>query len=218
MARISLDTILQRPDIWQASARQRPADSLPTGFQALDECLHAGGWPSASLIEILPKRQGIGEWQLLLPTLAACSAEGRHTLLLSPPYMPYPPALALADIDPGKLLIIDSQHLPEQLWCIEQGLNSGAAACIVSWFGRQKLHTSHLRKLLLAARHSNTLLFIYRDGSMARLASPAHLRLALDTDENGQLQLEIIKQPGGWSGQTVTLRRPEPCQAPAANS
>ena len=45
---------------------------------------------------------------------------------------------------------------------------------------------------------------------MARQASPAGLRLQLDTRQAERLELQILKQPGGWSGQTLSLPRPEP--------
>lgn len=209
MSKTRLDTILKRPDIWQSARHQHQSAGLPTGFRPLDESLHLGGWPPAGLVEILSRRQGIGEWQLLLPTLRQLSGPGRYSLLLAPPHIPYAPALITAGIEPGKVLVVESTNIVEQLWCAEQALRSGAAG-VVGWFGKHKLQTSHLRKLLLAAKHSNSLLFLYRDAALAQASSPANLRLVLDAKPPGHLQLEVIKQPGGWAGQTVTLKRPEP--------
>jgi cell division inhibitor SulA len=215
MPHTALDKLLQRPDIWQgrpsgSAQRQRQDTGVSTGFSRLDECLHIGGWPRASLIEILCQHQGIGELQLLLPTLVRLTAAGRHCVLLSPPYIPYPPGLEAAGVCTSKLLVVDSCNILEQLWCAEQALRSGAADCLLGWFGTQTLQTAHLRKLLLAAKQSDTLLFLHRHVSMARQASPASLRLQLDTLQAGQLELQILKQPGGWSGQTISLPRPEP--------
>ncbi len=215
MPHTALDKLLQRPDIWQGrpsgSPRCRRRDAgVSTGFRPLDECLHVGGWPRANLIEILCRRQGIGELQLLLPTLVRLTTAGRHCVLLSPPYIPYPPGLEAAGVCVSKLLVIDSCNVLEQLWCAEQALRSGAADCLLGWFGSQTLQTAHLRKLLLAAKQSDTLLFLHRHASMARQASPASLRLQLDTSQAGQLELQILKQPAGWSGQTISLPRPEP--------
>lgn len=148
--------------------------------------------------------------QLLLPTLVQLTATGRHCLLLSPPHIPYPPALEAAGVGIDQVLVIDSQDAMERLWCAEQALRSKAAGCVIGWFDSQKLQTAHLRKLLLAARQTDTLFFLHRDGAMAQHASPASLRLRLDSARSGRLELEILKQPGGWAGQTTSLQRPEP--------
>lgn len=210
MTNTALEQILRRPDIWQAGRRGVDRPGIPTGFAPLDAALHLGGWPRADVVELLHARSGIGEWRLLAPTLARLGREGRHALLLSPPHVPYPPALAGAGIDVGRVLVIDSNQPAEQLWCAEQALLSGAIGCVVSWLGRQTTPTGHLRKLLLAARQGGSLLFLYRDARLAQHTSPAGMRLRLDAAADSCMQVEIVKQPGGWAGQSVTLTRPEP--------
>lgn len=206
----AIEQLLQRPDIWQSAQRRQQQSGISTGFAALDDCLHLGGWPRSSMVEMLCRRQGIGELQLLLPTLARLTNHERYCLLLSPPYTPYPAALAAAGVNTDRVLVIDSSNTRQQLWSAEQTLRSGAAGCVIAWFGAQKLDTAHLRKLLLAAKHSDTLLFLQRHYKMSQQASPAGLRLLLDsTRRAGQLQLEVLKQPGGWSGQSVALPRRE---------
>jgi hypothetical protein len=209
MTPTSLEKLLQRPDVWQSARRRGQDAGVSTGFTRLDACLHLGGWPPASLVEILQQGEGIGELQLLLPTLARLTSAGHHCLLLSPPHIPYPPGLEAAGVCVDKLLVIDSSKPLEQLWCAEQALRSGAAACLLAWFGSQKLQTAHLRKLLLAAKQSDTLAFLHRDAVMARQPSPASLRLQLDSHDAGQLELQILKQPGGWSGQATAVQRSE---------
>lgn len=205
----SIEQLLQRPDIWQSAQRKHQPTGVGTGFEALDNCLHLGGWPRSSMVEILCQQQGIGELQLLLPTLTRLTQAERHCLLLSPPHTPYPAALTAAGVSIDKLLVVDCNSTLEQLWSAEQTLRSGAAGCLIAWFGAQKLDTANLRKLLLAAKQSDTLLFLQRHQHMSQQASPAGLRLVLDNTRAGQLQLQVLKQPGGWSGQSVTLPRCE---------
>ena len=53
---------MQRADIWrgdQLSAANEDS-SLPTGFPDLDAVLPGGGWPQATLTEILTPQEGIG--------------------------------------------------------------------------------------------------------------------------------------------------------------
>lgn len=209
MPQTSLDKLLQRPDIWQSARKRRQDTGVATGFTTLDKSLHLGGWPPASLIEILCQQQGIGELQLLLPTLVQLTRAGHPCLLLSPPHIPYPPALEAAGVDIDKLLVVESNDTLEQLWCAEQVLRSSASRCTIAWFGSQQLQTSQLRKLLLAAKHSHTPLFLYRSMTMAQHASPASLRLQVDSQRVGQLELCILKQAGGWAGQTLSLPRQE---------
>lgn len=209
MPHTPLEQLLQRPDIWQSGRRQPQVAGTSTGFSQLDNCLHLGGWPSAGLVEILCKQQGIGELQILLPTLARASSAGRHCLLLAPPYIPYPAALKAAGVCVDKVLVVESYNTQEQLWCAEQALRANAAGCLIAWFGSQQLQTAHLRKLLLAAKQSDTLLFLQRHTSVSQQASPANLRLLVGSAKPGEIQLQILKQTGGWAGQELSLPRRE---------
>ena len=71
-----------------AGRRRSPAGEQPTGWAALDALLPTGGWPEASLSEILLPLDGVGELQLVLPTLARLSQGERPVVLVAPPYAP----------------------------------------------------------------------------------------------------------------------------------
>lgn len=204
-----LDTLLQRSDIWRASQQRPPGHSVATGFAALDACLHDGGWPAATLTELLVTTPAIGEWQLLLPTLARSTTAGEYCALVAPPYLPYAPALLAAGIDPGQLLVVEPADPGELLWCACQLLQSGAFAAVVAWPGRLPMRRAELRRLQLAAAAGDSLAFLYRDHRYSRDASIAGLRIEVTPTPAG-LQLLIHKQRGGWSGQRVELIRPEP--------
>lgn len=204
-----LQSLLQRPDIWRASQHRPPAHSVPTGFTALDTCLHDGGWPAATLTELLADTAGIGEWQLLLPTLARHTGVGEYCALVAPPYLPYAPALLAAGIDPGQLLVVEPADPGELLWSTGQLLRSGAFAAVVAWPGRLTLRTAELRRLQLAAAGGNSLAFLYRHRRYSRTASVAGLRIEITPAATGP-RLLIHKQRGGWSGQRVDLTRPGP--------
>jgi len=65
-----LTRLLEHPAIWRGRSVAR-TEVIPTGFDALDECLPGGGWPRTGLMEILVSSFCVGELYLLLPALAA---------------------------------------------------------------------------------------------------------------------------------------------------
>src|SRR5271163_4538871 len=94
----SLADILADARVWKlkdaSAAPARPVWS--TGCSSLDARLPGGGWPTASLIEVLLDDTGLGEVQLFLPALVASqrSTEGnigdaRWLVWIAPPHEPY---------------------------------------------------------------------------------------------------------------------------------
>src|SRR5260370_42309523 len=100
---LSLADILADARVWKlkdaSAAPARPVWS--TGKSSLDARLPGGGWPTASLIEVLLDETGLGEVQLFLPALVACQASrqggGAPRLAWAcPPHGPYSPACGAA--------------------------------------------------------------------------------------------------------------------------
>jgi len=202
-----LTTLLKRPDIWQSSAPQQPRHTIATGHVRLDSALHQGGWPTMALSEILCDQPGSGELQLLLPAIKKLCAQGRQLIFISPPHLPYAPALQQAGIAPEQVLIISPQTSADQLWAAEQTLRTDVAAGLLFW-PQQMPDLTQLRKLQLAAQSTQGLSLLMRPDSAAQESSPAALRLRLVPTPTG-CQLTIIKQRGGWAGQVVELNLAE---------
>src|SRR5437762_12848236 len=100
----ALEEILQRHpclsrSVWRGGALSLAAPAVASGFAELDRELPGGGWPAGALTEILGRREGIGELELVLPALAALSWAGKRIVWLAPPHLPYAPALAAAGVD-----------------------------------------------------------------------------------------------------------------------
>jgi hypothetical protein len=104
----SLADILADARVWKlkdaSAAPARPVWS--TGNSSLDARLPGGGWPTASLIEVLLDHTGLGEVQLFLPALAECQrkvgqgkTEAPWLVWIAPPHEPYAPALAQQGIE-----------------------------------------------------------------------------------------------------------------------
>ena len=86
----ALAEVLADARVWKlkgaSAAPARPVWS--TGRSSLDARLPGGGWPTASLIEVLLEETGLGEVQLFLPALVACQGRvGSPWLIwIAPPH------------------------------------------------------------------------------------------------------------------------------------
>src|SRR5580693_80953 len=127
----TLADILADARVWRlkdaAAAPIRPVWS--TGCSSLDARLPGGGWPTASLIEVLLDDTGLGEVQLFLPALVESqrtSGDVPWLVWIAPPHEPYAPALAQQGIELGRLIIVRPATATEALWAAEQALSSGA--------------------------------------------------------------------------------------------
>jgi hypothetical protein len=188
---VALDTLFNGGQVWKGRPAAPPASPQPTGHRALDAALPTGGWPESALTEILITGQGVGELQLVWPTLARLSAEGERIVLVAPPHVPYPQAWQNAGVDLRQLSVIQASER-DALWAAEQCLRSGSCGAVLCW--PQKADDRALRRLQVAAETGQTLAFAYRSIKEAVNPSPAALRIAIDARP---AQLRILKCRGG---------------------
>ncbi|WP_322617227.1 translesion DNA synthesis-associated protein ImuA [Pseudomonas sp. BIC9C] len=188
---VALDTLFNGGQVWKGRPAPPAACPQPTGHAALDAALPSGGWPEAALTEILLAGQGVGELQLVWPTLARLSAAGERIVLVAPPYVPYPQAWQSAGVDLRQLSIIQASER-DALWGAEQCLRSGSCGAVLCW--PLKADDRALRRLQVAAETGQTLAFAYRPLSEAINPSPAALRIAIDARP---AQLRVLKCRGG---------------------
>ena len=210
----ALAELLRHPSIWQASEQARTSrkcySAISTGHQAFDNQLHLSGWPCADSTELLASQYGIGELELLLPTLSTLAHQNNSGWLafIAPPYQPYAPALARSGIPLQRLLVIQPRNLKENLWACEQLLRSGHFSAVLNWLGDNKLSYSRLRRIQIASQEGASWSINFRSEQCATQSSPAKLRVRLQATQD-QLLLNIIKQHGGWGGQSVCIKRNE---------
>jgi len=202
---VSIADILADARVWKlkdaSAAPARPVWS--TGSSSLDARLPGGGWPTASLIEVLLDETGLGEVQLFLPALAACqrstqgSSEAPWLVWIAPPHEPYAPALAQQGIELGRLLVVRPSTATEALWAAEQALSSGVCAAVLLWL--KGTDDRWLRRLKLAAEAGGSLGVLFRPARHRFESSPANLRLSLS---RGSLcaRVDLLKVQGGRPG------------------
>ncbi len=200
---LALADILADARVWKlkgaSAAPARPVWS--TGRSAHDARLPGGGWPTASLVEVLLGAAGLGEVQLFLPALVECQrrADGETPWLvwIAPPHEPYAPALAQQGIELGRLLVVRPATATEALWAAEQTLSSGICAAVLLWL--KGTDDRWLRRLKLAAEAGGALGILFRPERHRFESSPASLRLLLTQGEQ-EPHLELLKVQGGRPG------------------
>lgn len=200
----ALDNLLHTAAVWRGSEHSRAGTTyVASGFEPFDETL--GGWPLGALIELVARREGIGELSLLLPALARLSQDERWIALVNPPYIPYAPALFHAGIDLAKIVVIRANNTADTLWSMAQALHSGACSAVLGWPASVSEQT--IRRLQLATEAGQALgVYFSPSGSVPR-NSPVPWRLRIDgTVDN--ICVEVLKRRGGNLAAPIHLNRP----------
>jgi hypothetical protein len=180
----SLADILADARVWKLKdGAARPARPVwSTGTASLDARLPGGGWPTASLVEVLVGATGLGEVQLFLPALVQSQQRNAGDdvpwlVWIAPPHEPYAPALAQQGVALDRLLIVRPVSATEALWAAEQALGSGVCAAVLLWL--KGSDDRWLRRLKLAAEAGSTLGVLFRPERHRFESSPASLRLLM---------------------------------------
>lgn len=188
---VSLDTVLRDPRIYRRGSPTAPAEGVPSGLDALDQALPWGGFPRGALTELLLAHDGLGELGLLLPMLARLDPV-LPIVLVAPPYLPYAPALAAAGLAPERLVEVRAP-VERALWAAEQCLRAGCCGAVLAWHDGGDDRA--LRRLQVAAESGRGIGVLFRPLRHAGNASPAALRLALDS-QDGHARLRVLKCRG----------------------
>lgn len=201
-----LDSLLRHPGLWRGDRLGTTAlPGLPTGHAALDALLPGGGWPQGALTELIVQETGIGEFSLLLPALAALSREGRWIVLISPPHLPYAPALAAGGIVLSRLVLVRSGNSADTLWSMAEALRSGACGAVLAWPGT--INERAQRRLQLAAEAGAGAGIWFTPANQAASASFASLRLQLAPNTAG-LEIRFLKRRGGGHAAPLVIDLP----------
>ena len=192
-----------RGHVWRGDEARSTRPILTTGFAPLDRYLPGGGWPLGALIEVFVDRYGVGELTLFIPALIALtggqsSAETRAAkkwvVWVSPPFVPYAPALQQKGVGVDSLLIVQpSARTKDSLWIVEQVVRSGSSSGVLAWLAAAD--DVALRRLQLAAEEHNCWTVLFRPPAAQRERSPAALRIGLERDGSGT-RIRIYKCRG----------------------
>lgn len=192
LSQAALSPLLESRRVWHGRARPATVDGIPSGWPALDEALPQGGWPAHALSEILLPADGVGELELVLPALGRLATYERPALVVAPPYLPGVAGWSARGVDMRHVLVVRAAGT-DALWAMEQGLRSAACGAVLGWPG--EADDRALRRLQVAADTGHTPGFLFRDRRHVAHASPAALRLELETQP--QPQWRVRKCRGG---------------------
>jgi len=207
---LPLESLLQRQDLWRGAAPAAGVSAIATGFPTLDRELPGGGWPAGALSEVLSGTEGIGELQLVLPALARLTAAGKRVAWLAPPHLPYAPALAAAGVVLDRLTVVRAPGRRDALWAAEQALRSRAFHALLAW--PQRPGYPELRRLAVAAEGGPAFAMLFRPLAAAEEASPARLRLALES-AGEQILVHVLKRRGAPARAPLHLHIGRPVHA-----
>jgi hypothetical protein len=175
----------------------------PSGVSALDAALPGGGWQAGTIVELMPTDIGVGELRLVMPALARITNADRHVALISPPFIPYAPALSQHGIQLNRLLVFRTQNSRDILWSFEQTLRCRSFGAVLAW--PTTIRDRDIRRLQLAAEAGDSIGFMYRPAAAARDASPAAVRLRLHATADGTLNIDVLKCRGARAGVSIAV-------------
>ncbi len=178
-------------------------DVLPTGFALLDRHLPGGGWPLGALVEILVPAGEPGCLWIVLPALRALGRQMQWMAMISPPRIPYAPALAAHGIDTAKILLVHPRAHGDALWAVEEALRADTCSSTLFWLHGPDHKT--LRRLQLAAEQGHSMGFCFRPAHHAGQRTTAAVRIRVHPTDDGAL-VDIVKARGGRPRQALALR------------
>lgn len=180
---------------WVASdLASSEAAVLRTGHATLSAQLPGAGWPLDGMVEVLQASPGQHAWQLLLPALGqAIQQRAGPVVLVNAPYLPFGPSLKALGLPGDRLLCIRADKPAGRLWAAEQALRCAEVAAVVAWL--PQVRSMELRRLHMAAQQHARLLFVFRGLAAQGEASPARLRLVVESAQDS-MHIRIIKRRG----------------------
>lgn len=190
----SVAELAKLPGVWRGGELEHVSQpAVATGHAMLDQELPGGGWPSATLSEVLHDGVGIGEVSFLMGAAAKASEGERLIAWVNPPHLPYAPALAQSGIPLAQCLVVRPANPEDALWAAEQALRSGACGAAFLWM--QKDDYAWMRRLQMAAQAGRCMAVMLRSTAAERASTPAHLRVVVERD-GAMLRIRIPKRRG----------------------
>lgn len=191
--------------VWRGNELGRTsAQTVGTGFAALDAALPGQGWPVQALTEILLPQACVCEWRLTAPALAPLARAGGQILLVAPPKCPHTAGLEQWGLGADHLVWVDAATPAERLWATELLVKSNPRGAILVWLPQAR--PEQIRRLQVHAQACRAPIFLFRPVTMQREASAAPLRLSVAPGRDMHLHVHILKRRGPPCDSVLLLR------------
>lgn len=189
------------------------ASGYRTGLPRLDAQLPQGGWPIGAVTELCPTHDEIGEFSVLVPTLARLTQQGRRVVLMGSEQLPDLESLGDQGVRLRQVMVLGAAEA-DRLWAMEQKLRSGEVAMLVAWM--PQLNDRQVRRLEEAAASGQAMVILFRDAATRSFCRSSTLQLVLRPGTDGLLDIEIAGSRAGAGGRaTVSGTRHGPRRSTA---
>ena len=144
-----------------------PQRQFRTGLEVLDHLAPQAAWPCGAVHEVLAEPRGsCPKSIMLLLARAAWAVCGGAIVWSDPDQQLYPPALAAAGIDLGRLILLRPRNRAEEIWSLGECLRCrGVGATVATLRGLSRVEA---RRLQLAAERGGGV------GVFRRIPDPRH--------------------------------------------
>lgn len=181
--------------MWRGSelgTRLEPVQA--TGWEALDQELPGGGWPTKAVTEVLTAQPAVLEWRLLGPALKAITRQEGQVVVVGPPRAPHLPGLLHEGLCDRQFVWIQADAPAERLWVTEQLIKSNATGAVLAWLPQAR--QEQIRRLQVCAQGCEGLVILFRAQAARHEASAAPLRLSATVGLDWELKVEVFKRRG----------------------
>jgi hypothetical protein len=143
--------------------------------------------------------------RLFFSALKQVASEGKTIVIVSPPYLPYPPALLQHGLDPAQMILVQASDQKDRLWAFEQALRSRSSGAAMIWLAA--VDEKHMRRLQLAASEGKGLAIMFRPAAVEEGVAKGSERPEFAT-RSGDVQRSTLSTGVAKSGRAVLLRHP----------
>ncbi|PCH62954.1 MAG: hypothetical protein COC19_02000 [SAR86 cluster bacterium] len=160
-ARLSHNRVFSQAP-YQTQLFSSPSD--PSEHCHVDNSLSSCAWPDGSMVQICSTNWGIGELELVLPTMRSAIAKGKWILWLSPPDLLDPSQLTSSGINMQYVFPMQlDTSCEDALSTLEHALQSDSCGLVLIW--QNWLPTNVVKRLQRAAKAGNTLGVLFQNSS-----------------------------------------------------
>lgn len=143
----------------------KAAPSIKAQFEGISQNTSDSPWLSQTINQMDSSSDIINELNLLAPTLAQLSEQGRWIVLVGAPKQTTNYLNTIPGLDSARILLVHPNDQTDALWAMEQALMSGNSSAVLGWPGQ--INSRDQKRLRLAAKRTSALAFVFSETDVA---------------------------------------------------